>query len=123
MSLPDLVKAKKTQRDKDWPMIRRLVEADYFQHRERPKPQQLRFWFLELRTPELLIELATVHSETCRKLVRQRSLLKLAAAGEAIDLIEALSEEERLEREADRQYWMPLKGELERLRRTCLRDE
>jgi hypothetical protein len=30
MSLPDLVKAKKTQRDKDWPMIRRLLEAHYF---------------------------------------------------------------------------------------------
>ena len=29
MSLPDLVQAKKTQRDKDWPMIRRLIEADY----------------------------------------------------------------------------------------------
>jgi len=26
-------KGKKTQRDKDWPMIRRLVEAHYFQHR------------------------------------------------------------------------------------------
>jgi hypothetical protein len=30
LSLPDLVQAKKTQRDKDWPMIRRLVEANYF---------------------------------------------------------------------------------------------
>ncbi len=28
LSLPDLVKAKKTQREKDWPMIRRLIEAD-----------------------------------------------------------------------------------------------
>ena len=27
LSLPDLVQAKKTQRDKDWPMIRRLVEC------------------------------------------------------------------------------------------------
>ena len=27
LSLPDLVLAKKTQRDKDWPMIQRLVEA------------------------------------------------------------------------------------------------
>lgn len=27
-SLPDLVDAKKTQRDKDWPMIRRLVGRD-----------------------------------------------------------------------------------------------
>jgi hypothetical protein len=30
MGLPDLVQAKKTQRDKDWPMLRRLVEAHYF---------------------------------------------------------------------------------------------
>ena len=33
LSLPDLVTAKKTQRDKDWPMIRRLIEANYVQHR------------------------------------------------------------------------------------------
>jgi hypothetical protein len=122
MSLPDLVKAKRTQRDKDWPMIRRLVEANFFKARERPKPKQLRFWFLELRTPELLIELAAAHPELCRKLARQRSLLKLAASGEENDLIEALSEEERLEREADREYWMPLKSELEQLRRTRLHD-
>jgi hypothetical protein len=122
ISLLDLVKAKKTQRDKDWPMIRRLVEADYFKHRERPKQHQLRLWFLELRTPELLIELATGHPEPCRKLIKQRSLLKLAAAGDAIDLIGALSEEERLEREADREYWAPLKAELEQLRRARLHD-
>jgi hypothetical protein len=122
MSLRDLVKAKKTQRDKDWPMIRRLVEADYFKHRAEPKPQHLRFWFLELRTPELLIELAAAHPEICRKLIKQRSLLKLAPPGEAIDLMEALSEEERLEREADREYWVPLKAELEQLRRARLRD-
>jgi hypothetical protein len=123
MSLPDLVKAKKTQRDKDWPMIRRLVEADYFKHRERPKQHQLRFWFLELRTPELLIELAAAHPAICRKLTKQRSLLHLAVPGKAIDLIEALSKEERLERQADREYWMPLKAELEQLRRARLRDE
>ncbi len=32
-------------------------------------------------------------------------------------LTEALLEEEELEREADRQYWKPLKAELESLRR------
>jgi hypothetical protein len=122
MSLPDLVKAKKTQRDKDWPMIRRLVEADYFKHREQPTQQQVRFWFLELRTPELLLELATAHPHVYRRLIKQRSLLKPAAAGEEIDLREALSEEERLEREADRRYWIPLKAELEQLRRVRLRE-
>lgn len=117
MSLQDLVKAKKTQRDKDWPMIRRLVETHFFHERERPNPKQLRFWFLELRTPGLLMELTAGHPEICRKLIKQRPLLKLAAAGDEADLIEALSEEERIEREADREYWTPLKAELEQLRR------
>jgi hypothetical protein len=121
MSLQDLVKAKKTQRDKDWPMIRRLVETHFFQERERPNPKQLRFWFLELRTPGLLTELAAAHPEICRKLIKQRPLLKLAAAGNEADLIETLSEEERLERQADREYWIPLKAELEQLRRLRLR--
>jgi hypothetical protein len=58
MSLPDLVKAKKTQREKDWPMLTRLVEAHYFQNCATANASQLAFWFLELRTPELLLELA-----------------------------------------------------------------
>ncbi len=36
LSLPDLVRAKKTQRDKDWPMIRRLVEAVFLPTAPRP---------------------------------------------------------------------------------------
>jgi hypothetical protein len=39
MSLPDLAAAKKTQRDKDWPMIRRLVEANYAQHHDAPSAE------------------------------------------------------------------------------------
>ena len=52
ISLPDLVQAKKTQRDKDWPMVRRLIEVSYFANRENPTPEQVHFWFLQLRTPE-----------------------------------------------------------------------
>lgn len=121
MSLPDLAKAKKTQRDKDWPMIRRLLEADYFKHREQSTPRHLHFWLLELRTPGLLIEVASAHSEVCHKLIKQRPLLKFAATGNETALIEALSEEERVEREADRRYWAPLKAELEQLRHRRLR--
>ena len=51
VSLPDLVAAKKTQRDKDWPMIRRLVEANYVQNRDDPTNEQIRFWLEESRTP------------------------------------------------------------------------
>jgi len=34
LGIEDLVRAKKTQRDKDWPMIRRLVDAHYDQFRD-----------------------------------------------------------------------------------------
>jgi len=116
MSLPDLVRAKKTQRDKDWPMLRRLVEVNYFANRENPSIQQVRFWFLELRTPELLIELAGKQGRIPTQLLRKRPLLKLTRPGNELSLAEALLKEERLEREADRQYWLPLRAELERLR-------
>src|ERR1017187_3129058 len=56
LSLPDLVQAKKTQCDKDWPMIRRLVEAHYFQHSAKAGAAQIKFWLLELRTPQLLMD-------------------------------------------------------------------
>jgi hypothetical protein len=120
MSLPDLVLAKKTQRDKDWPMVRRLVEVNYFANCGRPTADQIRFWFLELRTPELLIELTEKRKRIPIGLIRKRSLLKLAAPGNEVELAEALLEEERLEREADREYWIPLRAELEKLRRERL---
>ena len=82
MSLPDLVFAKKTQRGKDWPMIERLLEADYLMGRSAPNPAQLRFWLLELRTPALLVELAANHPDLCAQLTAHRPLLALAAARE-----------------------------------------
>ena len=116
MSLPDLVQAKKTQRDKDWPMLRRLVEVNYFGNRENPTREQMRFWFLELRTPDLLIELAVEQGRIPTQLRRKRPLLEFAATLTKSSLADALLEEEQKEREADRQYWAPLKKELERLR-------
>ena len=115
MGLPDLVQAKKTQRDKDWPMIRRLVEVNYFAHRETPTREQIQFWLLELRTPQLLIELAGQH-RIPPQLLRQRPLLKSLKDGDVALVAKFLVEEEEKEREADRNYWRPLKKELETLR-------
>lgn len=123
MSLPDLVKAKKTQRDQDWPMIRRLVEADYFKERDQPTKQRTQFWLLELRTPPLLIELAVAQRALCRQLLKRRPLLKFAVASDQVGLDEALKQEEGAERETDRQYWKPLRAELEQLRHARLRTE
>ena len=116
LSLPDLVQAKKTQRDKDWPMIRRLVEAHYFENQGRPKPAQIRFWFQELRTPELLLELARRHPAICRRLAGKRPLLVNAPTGKLDDLQQALLAEETAERQRDKAYWLPLRRELEQLR-------
>src|SRR5260370_16000074 len=63
LAMEDLVRAKKTQRDKDWPMIRRLVEQSYFRHSASATQELVRFWLRELRTPELLVEVAGAHPE------------------------------------------------------------
>jgi hypothetical protein len=116
LSLSDLVQAKKTQRDKDWPMIRRLVEAHYFENNAKPNPAQIRFWFQELRTPQLLREAVQHHAALCRRLASKRPLLSLAASGQMEELERALLVEESIERDHDRSYWLPLKAELEKLR-------
>jgi hypothetical protein len=102
MSLGDLVLAKKTQRAKDWPMIARLVEANYFAHASKPSPEQIDFWLCELRTPGLLIDLSQANLERCRSLEPRRPLLAYAYLQDAPALRAALRDEEDREREADR---------------------
>ena len=118
LSLADLVTAKKTQRDKDWPMIRRLAEADYFRNRSQPNPGQVDFWLCELRTPELLVELVRRRPARARRLEAARPLLRIAASNDLERLEEAFRREQEAERAADRRYWAPLRQELELLRRT-----
>lgn len=117
LSLPDLVQAKKTQRDKDWSMLKRLIEAHYFQNRDHPTAAQIRFWLLELRSADLLLEVAHRHRPHCTRAARRRPLLHWTAQHDQAALEQALREEETLQREADRIYWQPLRAELERFRR------
>ncbi len=117
MSRRDLVAAKKTQRDKDWPMVRRLVEASYAAHRDKPDPEHIDFWLQECRTPAILLVLARKHPDQCGAAIENRPLLSCALAGDETQLLDALDSEEKLEREEDRAYWAPLKAELEELRR------
>jgi hypothetical protein len=116
IALPDLVRAKKTQRDKDWPMIARVVEANYFEHQDTPTLEQIDFWLREMRTHQLLIELANRFPEVTQTIANDRKLLNLASNGDEAGLRSALKEEEEKERAADREYWLPLRRELERLR-------
>lgn len=117
LSLPDLVQAKKTQRDKDWPMIRRLLEAHYFERRDRATPATVRFWLAEMRSPSLLIEIVARHPRAARAAGRRRAAVRAALEGHEALVESALRAEELEEREADRAHWKPLIEELGRLRR------
>jgi hypothetical protein len=118
LSLPDLARAKRTQRDKDWVMLRRLVEADCFRARRPHPPERVRFWLLNLRTPDLLLSLAADHRAAACALASERPLLKAAVRGSRASAERGLRREEERERRADRRYWAPLRAELFRLRQT-----
>jgi hypothetical protein len=113
LSLPDLVASKKTQRDKDWPMLRRLVEVSYDADYREPTPPRVEFWLRELRTPELLIECAARFPAAAAVHPRP-AVLAIAHGPGAVEA--ALRVEENREREMDRAYWTPLKAELEAMR-------
>ena len=116
LAMEDLVRAKKTQRDKDWPMIRRLVEQSYFRHSTSATQDLVRFWLRELRTPELLVEVAGAHSELARAEAVSRPAVQAALSARPDEVSETLEAEEREERRKDREYWAPLKRELEEFR-------
>lgn len=122
LSLPDLVAAKKTQRDKDWPMIRRLVEADTLSATDAP-PERVRFWLREARTPELLARLCGLHPTEAAEIATSRTAVRRALDGDPPGVSEALFIEEQEERRRDAEYWAPLRRELEAMRRTRPRPE
>jgi hypothetical protein len=123
IALPDLVKSKKTQRDKDWPMIRRLVEVDYFGRTTDPSHERIGFWLRELRTAVLLIEVARTWPAFARDVEPKRPAVRAALTGDEYTVHAALAAEERAEQEADRQYWAPLRAQLEQLRHEARRRE
>jgi hypothetical protein len=122
LSLPDLVKATKTQRDKDWPMIRRLIEADMARSPENPDAARILFWLRECRTSRLLSDLAGRFPKPAMRIARKRPALRAAMRGNQSRTSVLLREEEDRERERDRRYWAPLRAELERWRRSRPRD-
>ena len=122
MGIEDLVLAKKTQRDKDWPMIAGLVNQSFYRNVGPPNVAQVNFWLRELRTPELLMRIASEHPEAANRIAESRPALRAAIANNADGVENALYAEEREERRLDREYWNPLKRELEQLRHAQRRE-
>ena len=116
LGIEDLVNAKKTQRDKDWPMIHRLVDSHYDQNRDEPTDDRVRFWLRESRTPEVLIRVAAERPELLREVMKKRPLLVETMSASRSALRQELEKEQASEMEADRRYWQPLMKELEAMR-------
>lgn len=118
MALEDLVTAKKTQRDKDWPMLRRLVDASYDSARDaEATAAQAAFWLAELRSPEFLLEAVERFPRDAARSTRPAAVAALAGG----DVANALAIEQSNEMSDDRAYWEPLRRELEALRHAARR--
>lgn len=116
LGIEDLVKAKKTQREKDWPMIRRLVDAHYDEFCEAPTDDRIRFWLRECRSPEILIMLAESSPRLLSEMHLVRPLLSEARSGNEEGLNRQLELEKKEEMKIDAEYWRPLMKELEAMR-------
>ena len=117
LSVPDLVQAKKTQREKDWSAISALVEGHHHAFRLQPTPERIAFWLNESRTPERLVELVVRFPDEADDIRPTRPLLAHAISRDLPALRAALDAEARAEQEKDRAYWAPLKREIEVFRR------
>ena len=117
LSMQDLVCAKKTQRDKDWPMIRRLLEQAYFSWPAPLGEERIEYLLREVRSSELLPELVRSYPEAAERVALARLAVRHAVDGNANGVALALAAEEAIERAKDRIYWEPLKRELEQFRR------
>jgi hypothetical protein len=115
LSVPDLVRSKKTGRNKDWPVIELLVNIHIHENLSAPQPDWIRFWLQECRTPSQLVSLARRFKTECQAL-QTRPLLALALAADEAALTPALDAEMRAEQALDRAYWESVRRELETMR-------
>ena len=99
-------------------MIRRLVEVNYLTRSEDPTSEQVLFWLRELRTPELLFEVARNYPPQLKIVIEMRPLLSFATFEdlESGALGKAIRKEEDEIRQADALHWRPLRKKLEQLR-------
>jgi hypothetical protein len=115
LSLRDLVRSKKTQRDKDWGHVRRLVEADYLARLREAAEDDVRWWLAELQTPTYVMDVVRTHPHLVGGIASRPWLAAATQEGETA-VEERLLEEQRRIRAEDRAYWAPLREELERMR-------
>ena len=89
----------------------------YREHGQEPTPERIRFWLGQSRTPETTLLLVQRFPDEARELIADRPFLEAALAGDLARVRDGLNEEELRDRQRDREYWAPLKAEMETFRR------
>jgi hypothetical protein len=122
MGIEDLVAAKKTRRDKDWPVVTKLVDVHYRDFGDQPTDRRVAFWLRELRSPPPLVDLVKRAPSEAQAMAATRTPVARAievaqGVGTHVAIRLALREEEELERAVDEEYWAPLIKELQEMRR------
>lgn len=121
IGLKDLTHSKKTQRDKDWLMLKRLLDNDIILNNYVASQNHIKWWFQECRDPNILIKLTEKYPKIAKELVKQRVLISFALRPDKQKLNQQFHNEEMQERQKDIEYWKPLRKELEVLRRRKLK--
>lgn len=117
LAISDLIAAKRTQREKDWPMTNRLVEAHYLANTDNPTHESIHFWMTESFDITFLERLVARFPGHSKKLASERPVLQ-ALVDEQVERARSLLQEERRGIEIeDETYWAPLMEELHQLRR------
>ena len=93
------------------------LEQSYFAHSRHATPELVGFWLRELRTAGLLAEVAAAYPDAAGALASSRPAVAATLSGDPAAIQDSLDAEERDERRKDREYWEPLKAELEELRK------
>ena len=116
VALEDLIATKKTQRDKDWATIGMLIEADMVAHQATAADDHVALWIREARDADMLIELASAYPRMALDCAVDRPLLLSAINSDRDRLELELATEQIRGKQADREYWAPLRLELEQMR-------
>lgn len=116
LAIGDLIAAKRTQREKDWPMTNRLVEAHYLANVEVPTNESICFWLTESFDLSFLEQLVARFPEQSSSLKEKRPVLRALVENQLENARSLLQKERRTIEIEDETYWAPLIKELHLLR-------
>ncbi len=117
-----LIATKKTEREKDYIVIKELVDSVFEEVKDsKPLRNKLTAWLLqELRTPDSLITITKEWKNGKQYALqsgREAAILACSKTATNDDIQKALEKEKENLRKADKEYWKPFRDEIKNMRK------